>query len=275
MKSKKLVVEILKNVLNIPESEIKPDSKLTDLVNDSIQLFELLVRFEKELDRQISYEEIANLETVGDIINFEAKVRISNPEALRYSIASDKKKRRETLDLVKKVYSAEGYVENNARSDSKDTYGASTTVFCAYKDNSLFGTISLIEDSPQGLPLDIIYKNYLKHLRESGNKIAEVGRFAVDHSLLQEKGLSTALPLLSLMFQCALERSIDYLCITVNPKHDSFYQSIGFTELGELKHHPSVNHAPAVLRILEVKKFLNKEKYQAILKDASNITVTK
>ena len=68
MTTEQKVFSIISEILGIPESNITKKDKLADIVNDSIQLFELLIRFEKELGEKIKYEDIVNIECVNDII---------------------------------------------------------------------------------------------------------------------------------------------------------------------------------------------------------------
>ena len=74
MNVEKKVVNIISETLNIPEDKINSKDKLVDLVNDSIQLFELLIKFEEELGEKVSYDDISNIENVSDIINYAHKI---------------------------------------------------------------------------------------------------------------------------------------------------------------------------------------------------------
>ncbi len=74
MSTEKIIMNIVSETLKIPENQVKPEDKLTDLVSDSIQLFELLMRFEKELGKKINYEDIANVESIADIIQYANKI---------------------------------------------------------------------------------------------------------------------------------------------------------------------------------------------------------
>jgi acyl carrier protein len=70
MNTAEQITTIIAEALKVTPGAIKPETKLVDLAPDSIALFELLLRFEKMLGRSIAYEEIANIEIVGDIIRF-------------------------------------------------------------------------------------------------------------------------------------------------------------------------------------------------------------
>src|SRR5438477_450670 len=57
---------------------------------------------------------------------------------------------------------------------------------------------------------------------------------------------------------------------TINPKHDAFYKSLGFTEIGTLKYYPAVNNAPALARILDIQSLQNKKNLPGLLADMLN-----
>lgn len=132
--------------------------------------------------------------------------------------------------------------------------------FTALINNTLFATISVVPDSPSGLPMDDLYKEDLQFLRDNNKKIAEVTQFAVDHELLAQadveytpnKRFTSTLPLLSLVFHYALHFELDYLCIAISPKHDPFYKSLGFQDVGVPKYYPVVNTL-SVARVLDLK----------------------
>lgn len=64
------VFAVIAETLDIPLAVIRDDSKIVDLANDSIKLFELLIRLENLLGHRVNYESIAHIETVGDVIAY-------------------------------------------------------------------------------------------------------------------------------------------------------------------------------------------------------------
>lgn len=68
MPIEELIYQTISETTHKPLEEIKTKDKLLDLAEDSIQLFELLINFEKKLKREINLEDIINVETVEDII---------------------------------------------------------------------------------------------------------------------------------------------------------------------------------------------------------------
>ena len=159
---------------------------------------------------------------------------------------------------IRRMYEAQGY-ETNGDGITRYLENSASTTFGLFVNDTLYGTISLIMDSPQGFPMDSIYSEELSPWRKEGKKIAEVVQFAVDHSVykkLMGKSPSpfAAAPLFAVVLSRAIEEHIDYLCISINPKHDRFYAMLGFKQIGPLKHYGSVN-APAIARALEVENW--------------------
>jgi acyl carrier protein len=68
------VFEIIFENLNIDKAKINVDSKIEDLSKDSIQLFQLIIAFEEEFKHQVQYEDLMQIITVGDIINYIKKI---------------------------------------------------------------------------------------------------------------------------------------------------------------------------------------------------------
>lgn len=74
------VLGIIASVLNNLSSEIKKTDSINDLSHDSIQLFELLVAFEKFYAIEAAYEDVMKLETVGDIVSYVQRVIYNNQD---------------------------------------------------------------------------------------------------------------------------------------------------------------------------------------------------
>ncbi len=70
------VISIISEVTHIPSEKITLENKLIDLVSDSIQLFELLITFEKELGEKVSYTDVAQIESVKDIVAYAYKKKL-------------------------------------------------------------------------------------------------------------------------------------------------------------------------------------------------------
>ena len=63
--------EIIAEQLGVEEDEITPDTSFKeDLGEDSLDLFELTMALEEEYDTEIPAEELEDIETVGDVIEY-------------------------------------------------------------------------------------------------------------------------------------------------------------------------------------------------------------
>ena len=63
--------EIIAEQLGVEEDEIALDTSFKeDLGADSLDLFELTMALEEEYDTEIPAEELADIETVGDVIEY-------------------------------------------------------------------------------------------------------------------------------------------------------------------------------------------------------------
>ena len=66
----KKTIELISTTLDIPKEKVSMEAKLVDLTADSIQLFELIIGFEKLFDVKTEYEDIIRIETPGDIVEY-------------------------------------------------------------------------------------------------------------------------------------------------------------------------------------------------------------
>ena len=70
-----MVLEQVKNIieeqLGVAASEITEDSAfIEDLGADSLDIVELIMAFESEFDMEIEDDEVENISTVGDVVNY-------------------------------------------------------------------------------------------------------------------------------------------------------------------------------------------------------------
>jgi hypothetical protein len=159
----------------------------------------------------------------------------------------------ETVDaafrLVHDRYVARGYMEPDPSGWRLTSYNAvpATKMFVAQRERGVQGTLTVIRDSPMGLPMDELYGEEMACLREEGRRVAEVSALAAEPDLGKE-GLAIVIRLIrqALLFSAEVVE-LDDLCIAVNPRHVGFYRRLfGFRLFGPLKRYARVNGAPAV-----------------------------
>lgn len=79
------VLQILSVVLQKQPQDIDIDAPIESLSQDSIQLFEVILAFERSYDTKVDYEDLMKIETVTDIIAYIQKrdlIAITQPESL-------------------------------------------------------------------------------------------------------------------------------------------------------------------------------------------------
>ncbi len=64
------MLSVIAQTVGLPSESISDEAHLADIAPDSIALFELLVCFENVLGTTVRYEDIAAIETVGDVIAY-------------------------------------------------------------------------------------------------------------------------------------------------------------------------------------------------------------
>lgn len=65
------LVSIIADGLNVSEDEITPETNFKDdLGADSLDLFQMVMALEDEYEIEISTEELNNIATVADVINY-------------------------------------------------------------------------------------------------------------------------------------------------------------------------------------------------------------
>ena len=187
-------------------------------------------------------------------------------ENIAYFLSKLDSATKEALSLVEKEYIKQGYL-NPKNSNCKIAVLPGSATFIAKINDKIVGTVSVIFDSPSGLPMDEIYKKEVDKLRLKNKKIVEVGRLAVAREFLSKKSgfsekynnLSLVSSLFKLVFHYCIYKNIDNICISINPKHNLFYKSICFEDIGGLKFYPSVNNAPALAKTFDINKIKNKK----------------
>jgi len=129
-----------------------------------------------------------------------------------------------------------------------------TKVFVAQSGCDVVGTVTLIQDSLIGLPMDDLYRAELALLREDGRLVAEVSALAL-HPEYRTAGPAILLHLTRMLVIYAAEVArLDDLCIVVNPRHAGFYHRfLEFERFGRLTTFAKVNGAPAAALRLDLR----------------------
>ena len=174
---------------------------------------------------------------------------------LDFGLAMDRDAHDQAFRLQHDQYVAQGYMDPHASGWRLSTHYAlpSTRVFVARSGRRVVATMTLIGDSPLGLPMDDIYADDLRGLRAQRRNLAEVSGLALDPNY-SSSGVAILLRLIRIMALYAVQVAhLTDLCIAVNPHHAVFYRkAFDFQDIGGLKQYGKVNGAPAVALRLDL-----------------------
>jgi len=180
-----------------------------------------------------------------------------NPKTI-YRVARRRGELEGAFSLVYKEYLKKGYIPKGYRSTLRiSLYNASplSTTFVAMQGKKVVAGVTLVPDSPLGIPMDKIYQREVDGLRKQGCRVAEVSQLAIATDLFGQ-GFFSMFNFKKLIFVFKLFKSVlDYamdvdkltdLCIAINPKQQNLYKFLYFEQFGGLKYYGSVNRAPAI-----------------------------
>lgn len=141
----------------------------------------------------------------------------------------------------------------------------STSTLVALWDDKVVGVVSIIRDSPFGLPLEKSFD--VSKFRADGLRPAEISSLAIDKNF-RGNGGEVLLPLLkALWIYTSKQFGIDSMLVAVNPRMVQFFESIlGFRKITEqvVEKYGFVNGAPAVglyLKMSEARALFAKNFY--------------
>lgn len=194
---------------------------------------------------------------------------MSEPARITVEMARCFNDRREALSLIHSAYVRAGLPSRseNALRVTRHQLLPRSRIFVAKAGGKVVSTLSLIPDSPAGLPLDDRCRGQVDRLRDRGLHIAEVGCFA-DRRQERGKFMGNFCSLLRFVAQYAIAQGIDSLAIAGQPRRARFMKNcLGFKEeLTTDRCESLASDGPApVLLVLEFEllKRESPEKYQA------------
>jgi len=157
-------------------------------------------------------------------------------------------------DLVTRMYAREGYIEDGVAMSPLSSYigKAHTTTLISFREAVPVGTVSIVVDCADPLPMDTLFLSELRVLRTQGARLGEVCQFAIDH----EDGYidpSVSITLFGHTLRTLSDAGCTHAVCVVNPRHAAFYQSLGGERLGEEKAYPGVNGAPAQAYVVDLR----------------------
>jgi hypothetical protein len=114
------------------------------------------------------------------------------------------------------------------------------------------GTLTLVLDSPMGLPMEELCSEEVAELRSGGRNLAEVIALSVNPEYRKD---NVMMYLYKLMFQYAKHKGITDLTCSVTKKHIRFYRRmLLFRPLGALKEYSAANQLETQGHLLDLKR---------------------
>ena len=158
--------------------------------------------------------------------------------------------------------------------------GSHTAVVRCRVGRTTIGTISCINDTPLGLPLDEVYGPELDTLRGQGRRLAEIGLFAERSEALPppppgqdgsdeggKPGGGIMLDLLRYAFYFAVFSNATDIVCGIPPRRAKLYQrAMGFEPIGEVKSYSTVEDNPVVLLRAQL-RYMTRDAHQYRMTD--------
>ncbi len=178
--------------------------------------------------------------------------------------------------IVYEGYTARGYCAPNPSRMYYHYYSflPESRTFVLKDKDEILGTISLIVDSPCGLPMDNLFSREINQIRAGSRKLAEVSLLAMAHHEKKKKLFSLTnfekQAQLFRLFKIAYEYAfyaagVTDFVIGVHPKHETLYKYLLFRNLGSPKSYPQARGNPALPLHLDL--HAAKQNYTSCLRD--------
>lgn len=181
--------------------------------------------------------------TVGDLFDGSDQFGLSMARSSRDLHAA--------AELVQRQYASRGYFADTDHEQTAAARSIRQSVVLARSGSRVVGTVTVCIDSPAGLFVDEMYRDYADELRSDGRRLGEVVRLAVSHQHETDSRKALA-SVFNAAHGVMVANRLDDVFIEVNPRHIGFYRrALCFEVVGEERLCPRVN-APSVLLKMRV-----------------------
>ena len=191
-------------------------------------------------------KELAGGVDLGPIIyHSRRRVRAAgSADEIAIRLANTNNGRNSASMVVNRQYSARGYGSSHVLPIAQNL-----VTFTASSKNEVFGTITLVADSEEGLAAEKTFPKEIASLRnKDGKSLCELTKFAFDPSPDSRPFLAS---LFHIVYLYGSERfSSSDLLIEVNPRHVRFYEiMLGFEKIGGIAVNEKVKAPSQLLHI--------------------------
>lgn len=168
-----------------------------------------------------------------------------------FKIAASEEEMTGAFSLLEESYVRRGITRAGQMRPQVVNLLPSTTTFVAMKGDQILGTLSLIEDSDLGLPMEKVHPEEVAGARKLFRRIAEVGSLAV---VPDQRRAGLSIMLYNMMYRWARHwRHIDDLLIAVHPSARFFYRNILlFRRLGAVRRYEGLSGAASLPMLLDI-----------------------
>jgi hypothetical protein len=170
-------------------------------------------------------------------------------QCFRLRIAADRALRTRAYALAHRVYQASGLAAGELPLvvSSYDADPQTFTILVEDERGEDAATISVVVDSPAGLPADEIYKSELAAARDKGRVLCEVTRLAIAPEHKHSRHLLVRLFNFVYVYARRIVGADDFI-IEVHPRHAAYYHRLlKFEPIGPVKPCPRVQNSLSVL----------------------------
>lgn len=160
------------------------------------------------------------------------------------------------LEIMSGAYGARGYCSQSGAEqyldDNKYAYA-----LVAEKNGDIVGTMLVTYDEGN-IPVDEYFPKEMRTMRSTATRMAYYGSFAVKAGMWRIGIFSIGLSLICEAIRRANEDEIEAAIIIVNPRHVSFYESLGFEAIARREEMPGLGlegKVPGVLMVVTRQTF--------------------
>ena len=190
------------------------------------------------------------------VIRSLLKLQYDLPNDLCVKLADTEQELQAAFELLHDSYVQQGYMQPQLYKLRATFFHLlpSTSLIIAKKGDDVIGTVSIIRDSPHGLPLEKDFN--LNHLRKNNQVISEISSLAIHRDYRGQHGL-VLFPLLKFMYNyCKYYFATDIMVLATHPKLSDFFEAILLFKSIEdkvVENYGFVNGSPAVGKYLDLK----------------------
>ena len=164
-----------------------------------------------------------------------------------FKLAETRDEREQAFRLLHDAYTRRGIIAPHPSGLRVSAFSIlpTTALFIGVRNGRVLCTMSFIESSPLGLPMQEVYGSEVEALLRSGRRVAEIGALAVAPG---QRGRGLALMMYNLMFRWARDhRRVDDFVMVMHPRMADFFRTVMFFRpLGPEREMHSLRAAPAI-----------------------------